>query len=307
MTIKAANPVEKEFLDQLVAHRLLMPTGVQGLYGRSGVFESIIDGIDNLVTRTGKADNADVWRFPPVVTRKNYEKSEHLKSFPDLVGSVHSFRGNDAGHQALLAKLHAGEDWSRELTATEVIMTPAACYPIYPTLTGTLPDNDGKLFDVMSYCFRHEPSGDPARMQMFRMHEHVRVGSPGAVKAWRDIWFDRAQEVVAKLGIPAVPAVANDPFFGRGGKMMKVNQREQELKFEFVVPVCSTENPTAIISLNMHMDHFGHIFGIKTKDGEWAHTSCIGFGLERTALAMLKTHGLSPKEWPKTVRENMGL
>ena len=32
--------------------------------------------------------------------------------------------------------------------------------------------------DVFSYCFRHEPSVDPARMQMFRMREFVRIGEP---------------------------------------------------------------------------------------------------------------------------------
>ena len=33
----------------------------------------------------------------------------------------------------------------------------------------------------MSYCFRHEPSDDAGRMQMFRMHEHVRAADPETV------------------------------------------------------------------------------------------------------------------------------
>jgi seryl-tRNA synthetase len=205
-----------------------------------------------------------------------------------------------------LKELEEGHDWSKDLPHTDVVLTPAACYPVYPSLTGTLPD-EGKTVDVLSYCFRHEPSGDPARMQMFRQREHVRIGTPASVRAWRDTWFERAKQIVAALEIPAVPAVANDPFFGRGGKMLKMNQRDQELKFEFVVPVCSVENPTAIISLNMHLEHFGHIFEIKTPDGQWAHTSCIGFGMERITLAMLKTHGLVVAEWPKSLRAKLGL
>ncbi len=35
----------------------------------------------------------------------------------------------------------------------------------------------------MSYCFRHEPSDDAGRMQMFRMHEHVRAADPESVMA----------------------------------------------------------------------------------------------------------------------------
>ena len=37
--------------------------------------------------------------------------------------------------------------------------------------------------------------------------------------------------------------VANDPFFGRGGKFMGKSQREQSLKFELFVPVASREKP----------------------------------------------------------------
>ena len=38
-----------EFRDRLIAEGLLIPTGVDGLYGRSGTFEDIIDGIDGVV------------------------------------------------------------------------------------------------------------------------------------------------------------------------------------------------------------------------------------------------------------------
>ena len=70
---------------------------------------------------------------------------------------------------------------------TEVVLTPAACYPVYPTLTGTLPP-EGRLVDVVTFVYRHEPSDDPARLQMFRQREYVRIGEPASAVNRGFIW-----------------------------------------------------------------------------------------------------------------------
>ena len=80
-----------------------------------------------------------------------------------------------------------------------------------------------------------------------------------------------------------------------------MNQREQKLKYELVLPICSVEAPTALMSFNYHQDHFGLLFDIETSEGKVAHTACVGFGLERIALAMFKTHGPVMAEWPAAV------
>jgi seryl-tRNA synthetase len=95
---------------------------------------------------------------------------------------------------------------------------------------------------------------------------------------------------------------ANDPFFGRRGRLLAATQREQSLKFELVVPITSAERPTALASANWHQDHFGELFGIHQSDGARAHTACVGFGLERITLALLRTHGLDVKVWAPDVR-----
>jgi seryl-tRNA synthetase len=290
-----------EYMKELVAEGLLIPTGVLGVLGRSGVFESIVEGFVAAVADRSHGDGAELVRFPPVVTRANFVKSGHLKSFPHLSGSVHSFVGDDRAHRELLRKVEAGERWTDDLEPTDVVLTPAACYPIYPMSTGQLPDN-GKLFDIQSYCFRHEPSPDPMRMQMFRQQEHVRLGNPEQVAEWRNVWFDRSQQLLTDLKVPFVAEVANDPFFGRAGKLMASSQREQALKFELNVPIMHSDYPTACVSLNAHEDHFGHEFGITLPDGSHASTGCIGFGLERLTLGLLRVHGLKPSAWPADVR-----
>ena len=69
----------------------------------------------------------------------------------------------------------------------------------------------------------------------------------------------------------------------------------------------SSVSPTAITSSNYHLDHFGVAFDIRTADGEVAHSSCVGFGLERIALALFKTHGMDPEAWPREVRSVLSL
>ncbi|HWH84812.1 MAG TPA: hypothetical protein VNU71_21505, partial [Burkholderiaceae bacterium] len=94
-------------------------------------------------------------------------------------------------------------------------------------------------------------------------------------------------------------------FFGRAGKIMAASQRDQRLKFEILVPVISAERPTAICSFNWHQDHFSATFGIRSHDGALASTACLGFGLERVTLALLRTHGVDPERWPAEVRAQL--
>ena len=129
--------------------------------------------------------------------------------------------------------------------------------------------------------------------------------TPDQVVAWRNMWLDRGVKLLGDLGLPARSDVAADPFFGRGGKMLETNQLEQELKFEVLVPVISEEKPTAVCSFNWHQEHFSGKFGIRSSADNLAHTACLGFGLERVALALVKAHGFDPREWPADVRRQL--
>lgn len=296
------------FLDTLLTRGVLHATGVDGLYARSGTFEAVIDGIDRMISRYGASDGAEVMRFPPGMNRALFEKSGYMKSFPQLAGTVHAFAGSERDHAALLDQIHNGLPWTDGQAATDIVLTPAACYPLYPIVAkrGKLPEG-GKLFDVQSYCFRHEPSQDPARMQMFRMREFVRIGSPDDVMAFRENWLARANAFISELSLPHEIDVANDPFFGRGGRVMASSQRELGLKFEMLIPIESVEKPTACQSFNYHQDHFGTLWGIEQASGETAHTACVGFGMERLTLALFKHHGIEIDGWPQSVRAALGL
>jgi seryl-tRNA synthetase len=298
--------MQVSFLDRLFESGLLIETGVDGLYGRSGQFEDVIAAFERLIDRFGGQDGAEAIRFPPGMNRAYFEKSGYMKSFPQLAGTVHSFCGNDHDHIGLLQCMEEGSDWTKKQEATDIVLTPAACYPLYPTIAkrGPLPSAAG-LYDLQSYCFRHEPSRDPARQQLFRMREYVCMGTEAHVTEFRQTWMDRGIEMMQSIGLDVEIDVANDPFFGRAGRLLANNQRDQNLKFELLIPVTSTTNKTACMSFNYHQDAFGAKWGLNLEDGAVAHTACVGFGLERIALALFAQHGLDVKAWPHHVKKTL--
>jgi seryl-tRNA synthetase len=73
------------------------------------------------------------------------------------------------------------------------VLSPAACYPVYPLAAsrGIVPPG-GLLFDVASDCLRREPSKDLDRLQSFRMREYVCIGATAEVARFRETWIARA-------------------------------------------------------------------------------------------------------------------
>ena len=292
------------FQSGLAAHGLIIPTEVPGTFGRGAVFEDVLERFNGLVSALARDDGAQTCTFPPVIDRRILEQVHYLDSFPHLCGAVHSFFGNALQALAVAERANAGGNWGELLGQTGVVLSPAACYPLYPTLRGTLPP-EGRLVTMLNWVYRHEPSPEPTRMQSFRVREFVRAGTTEQVVAWRDMWLQRGLDLLTSLGLPARSDVAADPFFGRGGKILAMNQKEQKLKFEVLVPVISESDPTAVCSFNFHHDHFCSVFDIRTADGDVANTACLGFGLERVTMALFKHHGFDPAAWPEAVRQRL--
>jgi seryl-tRNA synthetase len=291
-----------------ILSKLFRPSGVDGVHLRTGAYEDVVDALGRFIT-TMRPNGAEVYRFPPVVSRKLIEKSGYLKSFPNLLGCVCALSGDEARIEGAVERfLSGGQAWTSDAEATELLLAPAACYPVYEIASrqGALPP-EGFLYDVASDCFRREPSKDIDRLQSFRMREFVAVGAPETVKAFRDDWMARTPEIAGALGVSHRLEAASDPFFGRSGQLVSRFQVAQSLKFEMLIPVRSAEQPTACMSFNYHREHFGEVWGIATESGEPAHTACVAFGMDRIAVALFAAHGVEVEAWPDGVKANLKL
>jgi seryl-tRNA synthetase len=309
MTKPAANFSYPQPTDPLapLADILFHKMGADGVYARTGLYEGLVEKMAQMISRH-RESGCEVMRFPPVMTRAMIEKSGYLKSFPNLLGCVCGLHGTEKDVLDAVARFDAGGDWTTSLSPADLVLSPAACYPVYPIAAerGPLPKG-GLTFDVAADCFRREPSKHLDRLQSFRMREYVCIGSPDDVAAFRERWMHRAQGIARDMGLTFRVDTASDPFFGRVGQIKAVSQVQQALKFELLVPLRSEESPTACMSFNYHRDHFGTTWNIEDADGNPAHTGCVAFGMDRLAVALFHTHGTDMAHWPTGVRSFLEL
>ena len=97
-----------------IAEALLLPTGIDGVYARTAIFEQVVDGLTALISRYREADT-EVLRFPPVMSRRQMEKSGYLKSFPHFLGCVSCLAGAETEIRSSVERYDAGEDWTAAL------------------------------------------------------------------------------------------------------------------------------------------------------------------------------------------------
>jgi len=280
-----------------------IPTGAAGVYLYPGPFEQVITGLRLGIARLAADEPSQRLAIPPVIARSTIERAGYVKAFPQLLGTVHSYPGDGRDWAALAPLVEQGGAWHAEQRISDLVLLPAACYPVYASLEGVALIEPAK-FAVEATCFRQERTSEPGRLRSFRMVELVTVATEQYCLQWRAHWLERVAEWLAAMSLQVAIEVADDPFFGPGRKLYQAAQRKQELKFELKVPVAD-DLVQAVASANFHKDHFGETFDI-TADGERANTSCMAFGLERIALALINAHGPLLPDWPAEVQALLG-
>ncbi len=286
---------------------LFIPAGALGVYARTEKYERVVQALGAFIT-AHRPRNAETLSFPPVMSRAHLERHGYVRNFPNLLGVVSCLCGDERQMSRAVGEFNAGRDWTVALGSTDLVLSPAACFPVYPITAarGVAPET-GYIFDVAADCFRREPSSDIDRLQSFRMREFVRIGAREQVMAFRSEWIDRSIGMAEQLGLPHEIQQASDPFFGIGSQILAASQIGQSAKFELLMPIRPQAQPTACMSFNYHQDYFGRCWDIKTSDGGAAHTACVAFGVDRLGVALFATHGLDIAVWPASVQQALGL
>ncbi|MFF4588395.1 hypothetical protein [Streptomyces sp. NPDC001388] len=259
----------------------------QGVSLSSGENEKIVDGLRRGIGALFVTERQEHFAAPPVISRSTSERAGYPASFPHLLGSVH------------------GSPDGSEPTATDLVLTSAACHHLYPLLAGEVLGAPTCL-SVEAACYREEKTFETGRLRSFRMYEVVRFGQPSAVERWRDRALGSAGRWLTDLGLSTRTVPASDPFFGSSGDFLGRAQREQQLKWEITARL-TDDLPQAIASANYHKEHFGEAFDISNTDGSHTHSACMAFGLDRIVLALRHEHGADSSQWPTAVRARLAL
>src|ERR1700722_1427400 len=78
-----------------IADGIFRSMGVDGVYARTALYTNVVERLEAYITRQ-RSPKAEIMRFPPVMSRKQLEKSGYLSSFPNLLGCVCALHGSEA-------------------------------------------------------------------------------------------------------------------------------------------------------------------------------------------------------------------
>ena len=167
----------EKFYAGLVRHGLIIPVGVQGAFGRCRflrTFSNVSTGWSRMYeTRQAKGVHFSSYYQSP----GSGERSITLILFHICAVRFTVFLARSCRQRRSQKKSTRAKPWKDMLGMTDVVLNPAACYPVYPSFTGVVPKG-GRLVTMLNWVFRHEPSPEPTRMQSFRVREFVKVGTP---------------------------------------------------------------------------------------------------------------------------------
>jgi hypothetical protein len=241
------------------------------------------------------ACGAEPQAHPPLIDIGVLAEIDYLSSFPHLATFAVCLDADEANLKEFVARGPVDADGAVRLARTAPvtqILTPAACYPVYPHLRGEALAAARRL-TVRATCFRREAHYEPLRRQWsFQMRELVCLGTRAEVVSFLAAGRDAVDALCRTLDLPITWEAATDPFFEPARHPGHLAQRLRPTKHE-----ARLGGDLAIASVNLHEDHFGAAFGI-TRAGEAAVSGCVAFGVERWLYALTQRHGTDPAGWP---------
>lgn len=245
---------------------------------------------------------------PTLIPADVLAKCDYFRSFPNTVtfachlepeaNVINHFR---ARHEKRTTVDHEALN---DMATPEACLSPAVCYHVYHRNQNITLPPEGIAYNVRGKCFRYESSNmrELTRLWDFSMRELVFLGTGEYVLEERQRCVDIIGEFLDELGLAAEIRTASDPFYIAPDASSKTYfQLTAETKYELSA-LLPNDQRLAIGSLNYHTDFFGRAFDINVEGSGPAHSSCIGFGLERFVCAFLAQHGTDPANWPDAVR-----
>ena len=297
--------VVDDTFDRLVDQGSVLEVG-EGQFALGSAFVAAMAYIDAWLSDIAlRQFSALEYRYPTLISAEAIRRTGYPSSFPQFLMSVTRLHADSGSYQVFLAELDKGRDLAKATQEhsrhSGYVLPPTMCFHIYQQLREhRLETGATAVYTARGKSFRYESRYRQGleRLWDFTIREIVFVGPRDWAVAQRRAFLDATMRMVEELGLGGHVEVANDPFFGDAGAAERVvSQRLLHLKYELHLPVAGGRT-VAAGSFNVHGTTFSEPFGIELADGSPAHTSCVGFGLERFTYAFVCRYGTDPAAWP---------
>ena len=252
--------------------------------------------------------------FPAFVDHDTLHKCGYIESHPTAVSFVanvvEDFDALEAYRAANSCSDYAVMPPLDHLNHGGMCLNPAACLPAYPSLSNKTIGPEGHTVSWLGRVFRYESRNVSGldRLYEFNVREIVFVGAEEFVAGQRERALPLVKELAEIFDLDMAIQSATDPFFATVSAAKKFFQQAHDVKSEVMLNVLQPDGQLKQLaggSINLHGTFFGERFDVRTEDGEFAHTGCIGLGVERWVLAAFTQHGFDPRRWPAGIRRKI--
>ncbi|MFI9123553.1 hypothetical protein ACIGW0_29880 [Streptomyces bikiniensis] len=242
---------------------------------------ALLRGLDELLAGLAVRLSAPEVVGPPLLSVDGLARLDFFRNFPHLGVSAGRFEPE------ALDGLAAGEaPAGLPLRPTGYLLPSATCYGLLLSLEGRDVGAEGLRLSATGRCFRNETRFDGLRrLWGFHMREVLHLGTKQGALEHLEQGAEFVRELAGRLGLDLTRAVADDPFYDRGGSRARLMALDP-VKHEFSAP-----DGTAIASVNRHRNFFGERLGIRAGSEGPAYSACVAFGVERWVHAMVLAHG----------------
>lgn len=277
----------------------------RGRVALGSLLAGLVERLDGTLRRWSDRFGARPARYPALIGAEVLDRCGYIRSFPHALAFVSHLREEMPSIEQVGRVAWDGDALPVDrdhLAPVRSLLSPSVCFHCYAVHAGQRLDRPA-VITAEGRCFRWEGRNlrGLERLWDFGMREVVSIGARDDVLGFREATIEAAIELLDGWGLAYTIESATDPFFVPGE--MAVYQAAFQLKFEVRAALPYRPGASlAVGSFNYHQDFFGKAFGIQDPSGQPASTSCVGFGLERLALALVAQHGIDPAGWPPSLQ-----
>lgn len=241
---------------------------------------------------------SDTKIYPSLISLSAMDKCKYLHKFPQNAYVVEQFPHD----YSVLKNLSDETDLRPLQEPSGKMLSPATCFHCYEELSDKIIDGNVAIL-ARSRCFRHESTRRvaPHRLTEFNMMELIFVGDKDYAIGMRSRLIEHVWDFFIDLGLKGLIESAADPFYFPQDGLKVQYQLLAETKFELIAQGQRASERFAVGSFNYVSDSLCKSFNIQDANGQFPHSGCVAFGIERLALSLFYRHGEDPAKWPESL------